>query len=69
MGVVEVTSGRILDGNDITKFSAKKISSKIAIIPQEPHVFKGTIRFNLDPLGAKTDTELKSALERVGLGY
>ena len=36
--------------------------------PQDPVLFAGPLRYNLDPLGAHTDAELLAALERAGLG-
>ncbi|KAI8899502.1 P-loop containing nucleoside triphosphate hydrolase protein [Globomyces pollinis-pini] len=43
------------------------LRSRLAIIPQEPLCFKGTIRFNLDPFGKCTDEFLWEILERVEL--
>ncbi|GCB83380.1 hypothetical protein scyTo_0023764, partial [Scyliorhinus torazame] len=37
--------------------------SKLAIIPQDPFLFSGTVRENLDPLGLHTELELKTVLE------
>ena len=35
---------------------------KLAIIPQEPHVFEGSLRSNLDPFGERSDAEVWRAL-------
>lgn len=66
--LVELSNGRILiDGLDISKMGLNTLRSKISIIPQEPVLFEGTIRTNLDPFGERTDTELWDALRRAGL--
>lgn len=40
---------------------------RLSIIPQDPFLFKSTLRANLDPTGEKTDAELWSALRDVHL--
>ena len=63
--VIELSSGQILiDGVDISKIGLKDLRSRLAIVPQEPVLFSGTLRFNLDPRGAHTDAEIWLALER-----
>lgn len=50
--IVELYSGWIkIDGVDIATVGLKKLRSKIAVIPQDPVLFSGTIRSNLDPFG------------------
>ncbi len=62
-------SGRILiDGVDIASIPLARLRSAIAYIPQDPLLFPGTLRSNLDPRGARTDSELVHALGRAGLG-
>ncbi len=66
-------SGSItLDGVDIDGVGLRQLRSALAIIPQEPTVFSGTLRSNLDPTenlgtGPEADAKLWAALERVGL--
>ncbi|CAH1788032.1 unnamed protein product [Owenia fusiformis] len=56
--MVEADMGRIvIDNVDISKISLEAVRSKIVIIPQDPVVFKGTIRFNLDPCGNLTSDD------------
>lgn len=66
--IVELASGSIeIDGIDIKSLGLKKLRSIIAVIPQEPVLFSGTIRTNLDPFSEYNDTRLFQVLEHVGL--
>jgi ATP-binding cassette subfamily C (CFTR/MRP) protein 4 len=56
-----------IDGIATGRLGLTDLRSKIAIIPQEPFCFKGTLRSNLDPWGRHTDAELWRALESVEL--
>nr|XP_019004389.1 uncharacterized protein I203_02506 [Kwoniella mangroviensis CBS 8507]OCF67850.1 hypothetical protein I203_02506 [Kwoniella mangroviensis CBS 8507] len=63
--LVEMSSGSIkIDGVDISKLGLNALRSRIAIIPQEPILFSGTIRTNLDPFNLYDDAVLYDALSR-----
>jgi len=65
----EIDSGVIkVDGIDISKIGLHTLRRKLAIIPQDPIVFSGTIRENLDPFAQHDDAEVWAALEQVQLG-
>ncbi|KAF9585713.1 hypothetical protein BGW38_001093 [Lunasporangiospora selenospora] len=66
--VVEAAEGKILiDDLDVREIGLDDLRSKIAIIPQEPVLFLGTIRSNLDPFHRRTDEEIWAALDAVHL--
>ncbi|KAI9931721.1 hypothetical protein ASPWEDRAFT_150886 [Aspergillus wentii DTO 134E9] len=65
---LEARRGSIhIDGIDISKINLHDLRSRLAIIPQDPVLFSGTIRSNLDPFSQHTDAEVLDALERVHL--
>lgn len=66
--ICELSSGSIeIDGVDISKIGLHELRSRLSIIPQDPVLFQGTIRSNIDPFGHATDVELWNALRRAWL--
>lgn len=65
---LEAREGKIvIDGIDISKMQLHDLRSRLAIIPQDPVLFSGTVRSNLDAFDEHGDAELYDALERVHL--
>ncbi|XP_005722919.1 multidrug resistance-associated protein 5 [Pundamilia nyererei] len=63
--LVELTGGSIIiDGINVAQIGLYDLRSKLAIIPQEPVLFIGTIRSNLDPWDQYSDAEVWEALEK-----
>ncbi|OII74513.1 ATP-binding cassette protein [Cryptosporidium ubiquitum] len=52
----------IIDDIDISQISLKKLRSQITIIPQEPNILTGTLRYNLDPFNEYSLEEINQAL-------
>ena len=66
--IVELDKGEILiDGVNIQDLGLSLLRSSIAVIPQDPVLFSGTIRSNLDPFAEHHEEKLEEVLVRVGL--
>ncbi|PRD28879.1 UNVERIFIED_CONTAM: Abcc2 [Trichonephila clavipes] len=66
--IVEPEDGTILiDGIDIAMLGLHDLRSKITVIPQDPVVFSGSLRLNLDPFGEHSDEDLWRAIEHAHL--
>ncbi|PSS34271.1 ABC transporter C family member 10 like [Actinidia chinensis var. chinensis] len=66
--LVEPVGGKILvDGIDISMLGLHDLRSRFGIIPQDPTLFNGTVRYNLDPLSQHTDQEIWEVLGKCQL--
>jgi len=66
--ICELDSGAIfIDGVNIKDLGLQKLRSAISIIPQDPVLFSGSVRTNLDPFNSYEDSRLLDVLNRVGL--
>ena len=66
--MVEIEGGSIvIDGKDTTPLGLHTVRKGLSMIPQDPFMFSGTVRRNLDPFGQYSDAEVWQALDRVTL--
>ncbi|XP_053475532.1 canalicular multispecific organic anion transporter 1 [Ictalurus furcatus] len=62
--IMEAAEGHIIiDGIDISTLGLHTLRSRLTIIPQDPVLFSGTLRMNLDPFEAFSDEEIWNVLE------
>ncbi|XP_065826757.1 multidrug resistance-associated protein 1-like [Oscarella lobularis] len=66
--LIEAAGGSIVvDGVDIARLGLDDLRSRITIIPQDPVLFSGTLRLNLDPFEEHSDDEIWQSLENAHL--
>ena len=66
--VLEAHEGNILiDNVDISRLGLHELRSAVTIIPQDPILFSGSLRENIDPLGVKDDTDIIKLLKTANL--
>ncbi|GFH22354.1 ABC transporter, multidrug resistance associated protein, partial [Haematococcus lacustris] len=66
--MVEKEAGSIIiDGVDVSSLGVRHLRSKMSIIPQDPFMFSGSVRVNLDPFELHTDAQLWEVVNAVGL--
>ena len=68
--IVELMGGKIeIDGVDISKLDIADLREQITMIPQDPIMFSGTLRYNLDPFDESTDERITDLIKKAGLEY
>merc|ERR1712167_505100 len=68
--LVELDGGSVhLGGRSLRDLDLFAVRRAVAMIPQEPFLIQGTVRQNLDPFGERSEAEIASALQQVGLKY
>lgn len=67
--LVEPCTGHVeIDGIDLSSLALQELRASIAVVPQDPVLFSGTLRQSLDPFHSYSDNDIISALNRVELG-
>lgn len=57
----------MMDDVDISQLQSSQVRARLNVVPQDPLLIPGTIRFNIDPTGKSSDNDIIQALERVQL--
>ena len=67
--IVELEAGKIeIDGVNISEIDINQVRDKITVIAQDPILFTGTLRFNLDPFREHSNAAIEQLLHKAGLG-
>ncbi|ORX36515.1 hypothetical protein BD324DRAFT_651753 [Kockovaella imperatae] len=66
--LIPTTGSVIIDGRKTENVNLNALRSNVTIIPQDPILLSGTLRFNLDPFDEHEDAVLNDALQASGLG-
>ena len=68
--ILEPLEGTIyIDGEDITQIGLEILRRNLTIIPQDPCLMEGSLRYNIDPFNVKNDEEMVSILKKIGFEY
>lgn len=57
----------ILDSEDVSEIGLHSLRHNVTIIPQDPTLFTGTIKTNIDPFNKYSDEEIAETLKKVSL--
>ena len=68
--ILEATEGKIkIDDVDISTIGLEKLRSSLTIIPQDPVLMEGTLRYNIDPLNKSNATDILQVMKKIGFDY
>lgn len=57
----------LIDGIEVSTIPLKRLRKSLSIIPQDPTLFSGSLRYNLDPFGLYDDDKIWQSLKDCGL--
>ena len=68
--IVELEAGKIvIDGVDIAKIDMQDLREQVTQIPQDPTLFTGSLRYNLDPFNKESDERIEELVKKAGLEH
>ena len=68
--ILEATEGQIfIDNTDIAKIGLDLLRSNLTIIPQDPCLMEGTLKYNIDPFNQSKNEEIIQILKDIGFDY
>ena len=68
--ILEALNGKILiDDIDISNIGLDKLRKSLTIIPQDPALIEGTLKYNIDPLNIYSDDIIIDVMKKIGFGY
>ena len=68
--ILEATEGKILiDDIDISTIGLNMLRNNLTIIPQDPALMEGSLRYNIDPLEKNDDNEILRVMQKIGFDY
>ena len=68
--ILEATEGKILiDDVDISTLGLEILRNNLTIIPQDPALMEGSLRYNIDPLDKSEDNEIIKVMQKIGFDY
>lgn len=68
--ILEPLTGSIyIDNVDISTIGLNKLRNGLTIIPQDPSLMEGTLKYNIDPIGLYSDEEIERVMKQIGFWY
>lgn len=65
--MIDVQGSLMIDDVDIANMPISDLRSRINVVPQEPFLMPGSVRFNIDPFDKASDADIEKALRRLNI--